>query len=89
MRQVYTRERKYIGTKWLRVTCPALPLATAQSLVSQVLEDSQSRWRLTIATGNKQFKQKNKQYTKQYLNSNQTVPKDATRRYERLSARIN
>jgi hypothetical protein len=30
-------------------------LATAQSLESQVLEDSQSRWRLTIATGNKQL----------------------------------
>jgi hypothetical protein len=30
-----------------------LSLATAQSLGSQVLEDSQSHWRLTIATGNK------------------------------------
>jgi hypothetical protein len=32
-------------------------------------EDSQSRWRLTIAIGNKQLQQINKQYTKQYLNS--------------------
>jgi hypothetical protein len=52
---VYTRERKHIGTKWSRVTSLALQLAAAQSLGSQVLEDSQSRWRLTIATGNKQL----------------------------------
>jgi hypothetical protein len=52
---VYTTERKHIGIKWSRVTCPALWLAAAQSLGSQVLEDSQSRWRLTIAIGNKQL----------------------------------
>jgi hypothetical protein len=52
---VYTRERKQIGIKWSRVTCVALLLATAQSLGSQVLEDSQSRWCLTVATGNKQL----------------------------------
>jgi hypothetical protein len=52
---VYTRDRKHIGTKWSRVTCLALPLAAAQSLESQVLEDSQNRWRLTIAMGNKQL----------------------------------
>jgi hypothetical protein len=33
----------------------ALLLATTQSLGSQVLENSQSHWRLTIATGNKQL----------------------------------
>jgi hypothetical protein len=33
----------------------ALPLATAKSLKSRALEDSQSRRRLTIATGNKQL----------------------------------
>jgi hypothetical protein len=60
MRLVYTRERKHIGTKWLRVTCLALLLIVAQSLGSQVLEDSQSRWRLTIATGSKQI---NKYYS--------------------------
>jgi hypothetical protein len=53
MRLVYTRERKHIGTKWSRVTCLALALAAAQSLGSQVLEDSQSHWSITIATGNK------------------------------------
>jgi hypothetical protein len=53
---VYTRERKYIGIKWSRVTCLALSLAAAQSLGSQALEDSQSRWCLTIATGNKQVR---------------------------------
>jgi hypothetical protein len=52
---VYTRERKHIGTKWSTVTCLALPLAVAQSLGSQVLEDSQSRWRLMIATENKKL----------------------------------
>jgi hypothetical protein len=52
---VYTGERKHIGTKWSRVTCVALPLAAAQSLGSQVLEDSQSRWHLTIAIENKQL----------------------------------
>jgi hypothetical protein len=52
---VYSRERKHIGTKWSRVTCLALSLVDAQSLGSQVLEDSQSRWRQTIPIGNKQF----------------------------------
>jgi hypothetical protein len=51
MQLVCTRERKHIGTKWSRVTCLALMLAAAQSLGSQALEDSQSRWRLTIAIG--------------------------------------
>jgi hypothetical protein len=62
---VYTRERKHIGTKWSRVICQALPLAAAQSLGSQVLEDFQSRWRLTVVIENKQLQQINKQYTKQ------------------------
>jgi hypothetical protein len=84
---VYTRERKHIGTKWSRVTCLPLPLAAAESLGSQVLEDSQSRC-LTIALGNKQLQQINKQHTKQYLNSNQTVPKDSTHCNERVSVRI-
>jgi hypothetical protein len=55
MRIVYIRERKHIGTKWSRVTYLALPLADAQSLGSQVLEDFQSHWRLTIATENNQL----------------------------------
>jgi hypothetical protein len=55
MQLVYTRERKHIGTKWSRVTCLALPLAATQSLVSRVLEDSQSRRRVMIAIGNKQL----------------------------------
>jgi hypothetical protein len=55
MRFVYTRERKHIGTKWSMVTCLALPLAASQSVGSQVLEDSQSRRRLTIATENKKL----------------------------------
>jgi hypothetical protein len=85
---VYTRERKHIGIKWSRVTCLALLLAAAQSLGSQVLKDSQSHWRLTIVIGNKQLQQIKKKYTKQYINSNQTVPKDSTYRYKRVSARI-
>jgi hypothetical protein len=52
---VYTRERKHIGIKWSRVTYLALLLSAAQSLACRALEDSQSRWRLTIATENKQL----------------------------------
>jgi hypothetical protein len=55
MQLVYTREIKHIETKWSRITCLALPLTSAQSLGSQVFEDSQSRWRLTIVIGNKQL----------------------------------
>jgi hypothetical protein len=36
----------------------------------------------------KEEKKRKKQYTKQYLMTNQTVPKDATRCYERVSERI-
>jgi hypothetical protein len=53
---VDTRETKHTGTKWPRVIFLALPLAAAQSLGSPVLEDSQSRWHLTIAIGNKQLR---------------------------------
>jgi hypothetical protein len=55
MRLMYTRGRNHIGIKWSKVTCPALLLVAAQSLESQVLEDSQSCWRLMIVTGNKQL----------------------------------
>jgi hypothetical protein len=72
----------------VKVTCLALPLAAAQSLGTQVLEDSQSHWRLTVAIGNKQLQQINKQYMKHYLKSNQTVPKYSTRCYEHVSIRI-
>jgi hypothetical protein len=85
---MYTRERKYIGSIWSGVTCLALLLATAQSFGSRVLEDSQNRRRLTIATENKQCKQINKQYTKQYLMTKQIVLKDSTHRYECVSTRI-
>jgi hypothetical protein len=37
------------------VTCLALPLAAAQSLERQALEDSRSRQRLTTAIENKQI----------------------------------
>jgi hypothetical protein len=69
------------------ITCLTLSLAAAQSFGSQVPEDSQSCWRLTLATENKQL-QINKQYTKYYLNSNQIVPKDVTPHYEHVSTRI-
>jgi hypothetical protein len=88
MRLVYTRESKHIGTKWSRVTCLALLLAATQSLGGRALEDSQSHRRLTIATENKQLQIINKQYTKLYLESNQTVSKYSTRHYERVSIRI-
>jgi hypothetical protein len=85
---VYTRERKSIGSIWSRVTCLALLLATAQSLEHQALGDSQSLSRLRVANGNKQCKEINKQYIKQYLMTKQTVPTNTTHRYEHVGARI-
>jgi hypothetical protein len=38
--------------------------------------------------GNKRHNQINKQYTKKCLMTKQTVPKDATHRYQRVSTRI-
>jgi hypothetical protein len=85
---VYTRERKHIGSIWSRVACLALPLAIAQSLKRRAPGDSRTLQRLTVAIGNKQHKQINKQYTKQCLMTKQTVPNDITRRYECVSARM-
>jgi hypothetical protein len=73
---------------WSRITFHALSLAAAQSLEHRALEDSRSLWCLTIAIGNKQYKQINKQCTKQYLMAKQIVPIDATRRYEHVSTKI-
>jgi hypothetical protein len=75
---VYTWERKHIGSMWSMITCLALPLAAAPSLGYRALEDSRSHRLLTIGTENKHCKQINKQYTKQYLMTNQTIPIDAT-----------
>jgi hypothetical protein len=52
---VYTRERKHIGSTWLRVTCLTLPLAAAQSLQHRALEDSQNHRHLMIVAENKQL----------------------------------
>jgi hypothetical protein len=84
---ILEREREHIGSIWSRVTCLDSLLA-AQSLARRALGDSQSLWLLTVVIGHKQHKKINKQYTKQYLITKQTVPKDATRCYERVSARI-
>jgi hypothetical protein len=84
---ILEREREHIGSIWSRLTCLDSPLV-AQSLARQALEDSRSLRLLTVEIGNKQYKKINKQYTKQYLITNQTVPKDATHCYERVSARI-
>jgi hypothetical protein len=84
----YTRERKHIGSIWLRVTFLALPLATPQSLKRRAPGDSRSLRHLTVVIENKQHKKINKQYTKQCLMSKQKVPKDATHCYERVSIRI-
>jgi hypothetical protein len=81
---ILEKEREHIGSIWSRVTCLALPLAATQSLERQAPEDSRSLRRLTVAIGNKQHKQINKQC----LITKQTVPKYATRRDERVSARI-
>jgi hypothetical protein len=87
MRLVYTREIKYIGTKWSRVTCLTLPLDAAQSLGSQSL-GSQSLRCLMVAIENKQHKQINKQYTKQCLKTKQIVSKYSARHYKHVSVRI-
>jgi hypothetical protein len=71
---ILEREREHRGSIWSRVTCLDYPLA-AQSLALQALGDSQSLRLLTVVIGNKQYKKINKQYTKQYLMTNQTVPK--------------
>jgi hypothetical protein len=85
---ILEREREHIGLIWSRITFLALPLAAAQSLERRAPVDSRSLRRLMVAIGNKQHKQINKQYTKQYLMAKQIVPKDATHHYERVSARI-
>jgi hypothetical protein len=84
---ILEREREHIGSIWSRVTCLDCLLAT-QSLALQALGDSRSLPRLTVVIKNKQYKKINKQYTKQHLMTNQTVPKDATHYYERVSERI-
>jgi hypothetical protein len=84
---ILEREREHIGLIRLRITCLDSPLA-AQSLAHRALGDSQSLRLLTVVIKNKQQKKINKQYIKQYLITKQTVPKDATHCYERVSARI-
>jgi hypothetical protein len=49
------------------ITCLALPLSAAQSLARQALGDYRNLRLLTVVIGNKQHKQINKQYTKQFL----------------------
>jgi hypothetical protein len=85
---ILEKEREHIGSIWSRVTCLALTLATAQSLERRAPRDSWSLRRLTVEIENKKHKQINKKYTKQYLITKQTVPKNATHRYERVSTRI-
>jgi hypothetical protein len=78
------REREHIGSIWSRVTCLALQLAAAQSLECRAPRDSRSLRRLMVAIGNKQHKK----ITKQCPITKQTVVKDATHRYECVSATI-
>jgi hypothetical protein len=85
---ILEKERKHIGSIWLRDTCLTLPLAVAQSLARQAPGNSRSLRRLTVAIKNKQHKQINKQYIKQCLITKQTVPKDVTHCYEHMSIRI-
>jgi hypothetical protein len=84
---ILEREREHIGSIWSRVTCLYFPLA-AQNLARQALRDSRSLRLLTVVIGNKQYKKINKQYTKHYLNTKQTVLKFSTRHYKLVSARI-
>jgi hypothetical protein len=85
---ILERGREHIGSIWLRVTCLALPLVATQSLERRAPGDSRSLRRLTVVIGNKQHEQINKEYTKQCLITKQTISKDATHRYERVSAKI-
>jgi hypothetical protein len=85
---ILEKEREHIGSIWSRVTCLVLSLVAAQSLERRAPGDSRSLRCLMVAIGNKQLKQINKKYIKQYLITKQTVPKDATHRYEHVSARI-
>jgi hypothetical protein len=85
---ILEKEREHIGSIWSRVTCLALLLATAQSLERRAPRDCRSLRCLTVAIRNKQYKQINKQYTKQYLITMQIVPTDATHCYEHVSIRI-
>jgi hypothetical protein len=85
---ILEREREHVRSIWSRVTCLALLLVATQNLEYWALEDSRSLRRLTVSIENKQHKQINKQYTKQCLITKQTATKDATHRYERVSARI-
>jgi hypothetical protein len=87
-RPVCTSERKHIGSIWSKVTCIPLPIAAAQSLERRALRDYRTLRCLMIEIKNKQYKQRNNQYTKQYLVIKQIVPTDATWRYEHVGARI-
>jgi hypothetical protein len=81
------REREYIGSIGSRVTYLDSLLA-AQSLARRALGDCRSLRLLTVVIENKQHKKINKQYIKQYLITKQTIPKDATHCYKRVSVRI-
>jgi hypothetical protein len=84
---ILEREREHIGSIGSRVTCLDSPLA-AQSPARQDLGDSRNLRLLTVVIENKQHKQINKLYIKQYLMTKQTVPKDPTHCYQRVSERI-
>jgi hypothetical protein len=82
---ILEREREHIGSIWSRVTCLDSLLA-AQSLAHRALGDSQSPRLLTAVIGNKRHKKINKEYTKQYLMTNQTVPKESPKLELRLKS---
>jgi hypothetical protein len=84
---ILEREREHMGSIWSRVTCLDSPL-DAQSPARQALGDSRSLRLLTVVIENKQHKQINKQYIKQYLMTKQIVPKDPTHCYECVSEGI-
>jgi hypothetical protein len=85
---ILEKERENIGSIWSRITCLALLLSAAQSLARRAPGDSRSLQLLTLVIGNKQYKQIDKQYTKQYLITKQIIPKDDTHCYKRVGTRI-
>jgi hypothetical protein len=54
---VYTRERKHIGSIWSRNTCLDSPLAAAHSLLFEGLEDYQILQRLNNSNKKEQYKE--------------------------------
>jgi hypothetical protein len=63
-------------------------LTAAQSLVLRDLEGYRRSQHLNNSDRKQAMQTITKQYTKQYLNTKKTIPKDSTHRYKCVSVRI-